>query len=237
MSQNSSLTPESQDMGDQDVSQYLLDNPGFFSRNPEVLVNMKSPGAERSDGAVDFQAVMVERLRDEIQNLASCTQDVIETSRNNMTYLTRTHAAVLALLSAQDAAHMARIITDDLPLLLDVQFVAFGFEQDIKAEAALRLPGARMFPVGFTDAHVGDGGDVYLQRDLMDDGTIFGDMSDDVQSAAFARLRPNAHAAQGLLILGSTTPGAFHPGQGSDLLNFLARVTEKLFYKWLAPAD
>lgn len=235
MSQNTK--PNTPQIDEQDVAQYLLDNPGFFSRNPDVLVQMKSPGEERADGVVDFQAVMMERLRDEIQNLAACTQDVIATSRTNMTYLTRTHASVLALLSAQDAAHMARIITDDLPLLLDVEYVAFGFEQDIKAEAALRLPGARMFPFGFIDTQVGEGGDVYLMRDMLDDGTIFADDSADVRSAAMARLRPGTHTAQGLMVLGSTTPGAFHPGQGTDLLNFLTRVTEKLFAKWLTPAD
>lgn len=236
MSQNTSHDTDSQSLDDQEIGQYLIDNPGFFSRNPDVLVQMKTPGEMRTDGVVDFQAVMVDRLRDEIQNLAACTQDVIATSRTNMTYLTRTHASVLALLSAQDAAHMARIITDDLPLLLDVEYVAFGFEQDIKAEAALRLPGVRMFPFGYIDAQVGEGGDVFLLRDILDDGTVFADDSDAVRSAAFARLRPSAHTASGLLVLGSTTPGAFHPGQGTDLLNFLARVTEKLFLKWLTPA-
>lgn len=235
MSQN--IHPSAPALDDTDVGQYLLDNPGFFSRNPEVLVQMKTPGEARNDGVVDFQSVMVDRLRDEIQNLAACTQDVIETSRTNMTYLTRTHASVLALLSAQDPAHMARIISNDLPLLLDVEYVGFGFEQDIKAEAALRLPHARMFPFGYVDAQVGEGGDVYLVRDMLDDGTIFGEDSADVRSAAIARLRPSAHTAAGLLVLGSTTPGAFHPGQGSDLLNFLARVTEKLFFKWLMPAS
>lgn len=238
MSQNTTQTPRADAalLDDSDVSRYLLDNPEFFSRNPEVLVEMKSPGESRADGVVDFQAVMVDRLRDEIHNLAACTQDVIETSRVNMTYLTRTHAAVLALLSAQDAEHMARIITDDLPLLLDVEYVAFGFEQDIKAEAALRLPGVRMFPFGFVDAQVGEGGDVFLERDLLDDGTIFGDDSAAVRSAALARLRPGAHTASGLLVLGAAQSGAFHPGQGTDLLNFLARVTEKLFIRWLSPA-
>jgi len=236
MTQSSNQNPELASLDDQDVGQYLIDNPAFFSRNPDVLVQMKTPGEERADGVVDFQTVMVDRLRDEIQNLAACTQDVISTSRSNMTYLTRTHACVLALLSAQDVAHMARIITDDLPLLLDVEYVAFGFEQDMKAQAALRLPGVRMFPIGYIDAQVGEGGDVFLLRDMLDDGTVFGDDCDAVRSGAFARLRPSAHTASGLLVLGSTTPGAFHPGQGTDLLNFLARVTEKLFLKWLSPA-
>lgn len=220
---------------DDDVAQYLLENPDFFSRNPEVLVQMNGPlGQQRTDGVVDFQSAMVDRLRDEIQNLTACTQDVIETSRTNMTYLTRTHAAVLALLSAQNVNHMARIITEDLPLLLDVDAVAFGFEQDFKAEKALRLPGVRMYPIGFMDGHIGEGGDIALLRDMFDDGTIFGDDAQTVRSAALARLRPTQSMAGGMIALGSNMSGAFHAGQGSDLLNFLARVTEKLFHKWLA---
>lgn len=233
MTTNMQTTPAL--LGDDEISQYLLDNPDYFSRNPEILVQMQGPmPQDRADGVVDFQTAMVDKLRDEIHNLTACAQDVIETSRTNMTYLTRTHAAVLALLSAQDADHMARIISDDLPLLLDVDAVAFGFEQDIKAETALRLPGVRMFPIGFMDVHIGEGGDVALVRDMLDDGTIFGPNHALVQSAALARLRPTPNMAGGMIALGSSMSGAFHPGQGTDLLNFMARVCEKMFHRWLA---
>ena len=221
-------------LNDEDIGQYLLDNPEFFSRNPEILVQMNGSTVQRSDGVVDFQSAMVDKLRDEIHNLTACAQDVIETSRTNMTYQTRTHAAVLALLSAQDGAHMARIITEDLPLLLDVDAMAFGFEQDIKAEAGLRLPGARMLPFNYLDGQIGEGGDTVLIRDMLDDGTVFGEQAELVRSAAIARLRPSPSTAGGIIALGSNMSGAFHPGQGTDLLNFLARVAEKLFHKWLA---
>ena len=222
-------------LSEDEIGEYLVKHPDFFSRNPDVLVQMNGPVAlERPDGAIDFQAAMVDKMRDEMQNLTACAQDVIETSRTNMTYLTRTHAAVLALLSAQDAEHMARIITQDLPLLLDVDTVSFGFEQDYKAEAALRLPGVKMLPFHYLDAQMGEGGDVTLVRDMLDDGTLFGEDCAMVRSAALARLRPNATLAGGVIALGSSVPGAFHPGQGTDLLNFLARVSEKLFTKWLA---
>ncbi|MCW8916541.1 MAG: DUF484 family protein [Magnetovibrio sp.] len=221
-------------LSDDDVSQYLLDHPEFFSRNPEILVQMQGPiPIKREDGVVDFQSAMVEKLRDEMQNLTACAQDVIETSRTNMTYLTRTHAAVLAMLSAQDADHMASIITNDLPLLLDVDAVSFGFEQDYKAEAALRLPGVKMLPFHYLDAQMGEGGDISLVRDMLDDGTLFGEDHTLIRSAALARLRPTQTMAGGVIALGSSIPNAFHAGQGTDLLNFLARVSEKLFSKWL----
>ena len=37
----------------------------------------------------------------------------------------------------------------------------------------------------------------------------------------------------GILALGARERGAFHPGQGSDLVNFLARVAELSLRRWL----
>ncbi|MBF0249726.1 MAG: DUF484 family protein [Alphaproteobacteria bacterium] len=223
-------------MNDDDVTAYLRAHPDYFSRNPDVLVSIPAPEApQRPDGVIDFQSAMMDRLRDEVTNLSACAQDVIATSRENMTYLTRTHAAVLALLSANDGDQMARIITQDLALLLDVDVVAFAFEQDFKAQAALRLPGARMLPMGYLEEHFGDGEDIALVRDMLDDGTVFGDDAGLVRSAGLARFRANSILPAGMLALGSSTPGLFHPGQATDLLNFLTRVAEKMLTKWLTP--
>ncbi len=221
---------------DDEVGEYLLENPDFFSRNPEVLVNMKSPGRfeEKSGGVVDIQQVMLDRLKDEIENLTACTQDVIETSRDNMSYQTRTHAAVLALLGAPNAPSVTRTLIDDLPLLLDVDAVAFGFEREADTSAeVLALPGVRAYTWGYVDSCIGEGVEVRLHRDMFDDGTIFGEAAGLVRSAGLARLRNGAHTPGGLLALGSRTAGAFNPGQGTELLNFLARTVEKLLNKWL----
>ena len=222
-----------------EVGEYLLEHPDFFSQNPEILVNMATPGRFEpgKEGVVDFQQVMLDRLKGEIENLTACTQDVIETSRTNMSYQTRTHAAILALLSVDDAQTLAHIVTQDLPLLLDVDVVAFGFERDSNATPTLlSLPGVRAYPKGYVDGCLGEGTEVQLMRDVLDDGSIFGEAASLVRSAGMARLRQGAYTPTGLLALGSRTGGAFHPGQGSELLNFLARVVEKIFHRCLETA-
>ncbi|MDH5189199.1 MAG: DUF484 family protein [Rhodospirillaceae bacterium] len=226
--------------GDDEIGEYLLEHPDFFSRNPDILVNMATPGRyeQTPGGVVDFQQVMLDRLKGEIENLTACTQDVIETSRTNMSYQTRTHAAVLALLSASDALTLARIIIDDLPLLLDVDVVAYGFERDSLARPQLlALPGVHAYSKGYVDSCLGEGVEVQLMRDVLDDGTIFGEAASLVNSAGIARIRQGASTPNGLFALGSRTNGAFNSGQGTELLNFLARVVEKMFHRCLETPD
>ena len=88
-------------LGEDRVGAYLLEHPDFLVRHPHVLKAMTVPSRASGDGVVDMQHFMLERLREEIGDLRDCAQDVIETSRYNMSVQTRTHAAVLALLAAR----------------------------------------------------------------------------------------------------------------------------------------
>ena len=70
-------------------------------------------------------------------------------------------------------------------------------------------------------------------REVKDDGMLFAEGAGLVRSAALARLRRNAPISEGLLALGSRG-ATFHPGQGTELVAFLARVTELCLNRWLA---
>ena len=70
-----------------------------------------------------------------------------------------------------------------------------------------------------------------------DDGTVFGEAAGLIASAAIARLRPSTVTPQGMLALGARHAGTFHPTQGTDLLLFLARVTQHCLDRWLAPTS
>jgi hypothetical protein len=47
------------------------------------------------------------------------------------------------------------------------------------------------------------------------------------------RLRFNSQTPAGLLALGSRQEEKFHPGQGTELLQFLARALERCVRAWL----
>ena len=71
---------------------------------------------------------------------------------------------------------------------------------------------------------------------MEDDGQVFGEASGLVKSAALARIQPGNGIPAAMLALGARDRGGFHSGQSSDLLTFLARVTEMCVHRWLLDA-
>ncbi|TCS63594.1 DUF484 family protein [Varunaivibrio sulfuroxidans] len=217
-----------------DVLAYLRKHPHFLSAYPELLVSadIKARWGDGGGGVVDMQQVLLSRLREEIENLSSCAQDVIETSRTNMSHQARTHTAALSLLGADDLEQLARTIAEDLPLILNVDAATIGFElHPNDAERPLSplflTSGIGRFGAGYGDETLGGGTSARLISDISDNGALFGPASTLVRSAGVARLNAGAHTPPGILALGSRSVGAFYPGQGTELLGFLARIVER----------
>lgn len=221
---------------EQAVIDYLAAHPEFFRTHADVLSDMEAPDrwSEDADGIVDMQRFLLDRRSSEIDQLRDCAQEVIETSRTNMSVQTRSHAAVLAALSANDFPHLTHILTDDWPFLLDVDVVSLGFEPPVRPDAQFISNELQQFPTGTADAYIGADKDIVLIREMNDDGSIFGSGAGLVRSAALARIRPSLHSPIGIIAFGSRG-AVFHPGQGTELINFLIRVVESLIHKSLGP--
>jgi len=208
-----------------DVAEFLISNPGFFSDHPDILDCVDLPDRFVAGGVVDFQRYQLQRRDSEIDELRTCAQDVIETSRSNMSIQTRTHAAILAMLHANNIQQLYRIVSDDLPILLDVDVAIVGFEPSEGNNVSVLSEYLRTFPSGTVDAIVGTDQDVHLYREFWDDGVVFGSAAGLVQSAAIARIKPGISMPNGLIALGARDD-TFAPGQGTELFSFLARVVE-----------
>ena len=216
------------DLGDEATAEYLRLHPEFFDRHPELLRDLVQtitpPSRFSGDGVIDMQRYMVESLRGEIAGLRDCANEVIETSRANLAIQTRTHAAVLTLVAAPDFPMLVRAVTDDLPILLDVDVATLSLEPGPGLQ--LMIDGIGRLRPGDVDRFVGLGRDVALYREMVDDGIVFGAGAGLVRSAALARIRSGDDAPMGLLAFGCRRDGAFHPGQGTELLRFLAKIVE-----------
>lgn len=204
------------------VASYLRRNPDFFALQPDVLTALAPPERWTGDTVVDIRQFIVEGLREQMDGLRDCATEVIETSRSNMAYQQKTHAAVLKLLSANSLEQVVRVINNDLPGVLDVHVVALGLEQT----GSIDCVSLKIAPLvtGEVDYILGAGQDVLLLPNLVDEGQVFGDSCDQIRSAAFARLDPGLMAPSGVLAMGASQENAFHPSQGTELLAFLASV-------------
>lgn len=214
------------------VEEFLESHPDFFVAKEDLLSRMTPPRRWKGDGVVDLQKTMLDHLRGEMEDLRNGARDLIETSRSNMSSQSRVHDAVLALMVAEDLDAGLRTINDEWPLVLGVDVVTIGFEASARGRGVPPTRGIRPFGAGTVDKLIGPDQKVALIDTPKDDGSVFGEGAGLVHSAALARIGAGGKIPTGLLALGARD-SAFQPGQGTELIGFLARITETCVRRWL----
>lgn len=218
---------------DEQVRAYLGRNPDFLVRHPELAVGLDVPAPEHGDKVVDLQQFVIHRLRAELDEMRGCAEHLITTTRSNMSTQSRTHEAVLAVLSAGDMADLAQVMAEVLPPLLDVEVITLCFETGEQAIRELAVPGIHVLDAGKVDELLSQGGHSLLRGHTTGDPAVFGDGAGLVRSFAMVRLEAGGRCPVGLFALGSRDERTFHHSQGIDLLTFLARVIEHAARRWV----
>ncbi len=214
---------------DEQVMAYLRRNPDFLRRYPEILPELMPPSRyPEAEGVADLQAFMIERLQNEIDRVREAAEDVIQVSRVNMFLQSRTHEAALMLLAADDITALCRTVAEDLPELLAVDIGLIALE-----ETPYCFPSVWPLPLHSVEAMLGEA-PCLLESDILGDPVVFGRRAELVASHALAKLSPGPGCPRGLLALGTKAPHTFHPGQSTELLIFLARVTEICLHRMIA---
>jgi uncharacterized protein len=213
---------------DKQVAGYLRLHPDFLLRHTELAAILSPPSRwPGSDGLVDLQAFMIERLQEEVDRVKGAAESLIHTSRSNMSTQNRTHEAVLALLSAKNMAELARVVGDDLAVILDVDTAALAFEECPLPLPPLTAPGILRLAPGSVDRIMGGPDhDCALNEQMPGDPAVFGEGAGLVSSSALVRLDAEGACPPGVLALGSRHGRTFHSGQGTELITFLAGVAE-----------
>lgn len=206
----------------------------FLRRHPDFIVGhldlipLPPSRWQEGDKVVDLQALMVERLREELDSLRGCTDEILTTSRTNMSAQARVHRGALAMIAAPTFADLCRVVAEDLPPLLDIDVACLCLEPGaLPADAAA----GRLDP-GEAVARLNRRLTV-LRANIDGDPRLYRDGAGLVRSEALIGIDLGQDRPQGLLALGVRDPHAFHPGQGTELLAFLANVAERCLKRWL----
>lgn len=216
-----------------EVASYLRKHPDFLTEHPDLVAALIPPAQQRGDGILDMQYFMLQRLKADVARLKSQQRALIATSRSNLSSQARIHAAVLALISATTFEQLLQVVTTDLAAMLDVDVVTIGVESPAGNHVRMPLSGIQLLRPGTVDALLGPERDVLLRADVEGDPGLFGSGAGLVRSLALLRITVAEHAPMGLLCIGTRKPEKFHPGQGTELLGFLARVLETTLGAWL----
>ncbi|HRH85594.1 MAG TPA: DUF484 family protein [Rubrivivax sp.] len=209
-----------QGITENEISNYLLNTPGFFERHAELLasVQLTSPHGQR---AVSLQERQMEMLRERIKGLEHKIIEMIRNGQDNVAIADRLHHWTLGLLLVADPADLPQVLLDDLKQRFQIPQAALRVWG--VAEAFAALPAAQ--PVsGDLKSFASSLSLPYCGANAGFEAAQWFDAGAGVTSMAMVPLRlSGADEAYGLLVLGSPDPTRYAAQMGTE---FLSRIGE-----------
>ena len=216
-----------------DVVEYLRNEPNFFSQHPEALTAISSPDSGQGDGVINFQSVVINKLRDSAEEFKQERKDLLLTARTNQQSLSRIHECVLAVLASKSFEQVIHTVTTDFAAMLDLDMVILCIEADDEKIRLLDTRGLVVLPEGEIERCLGAEKLVSLRGDITGEKQIFGAEASLIRSEAIVRLNISSVTPPSLIAFGSRDPLRFDSGQSTELVAFLACVLEHVISTWL----
>ena len=177
---------------------------------------------------------MLKNLQKDSRDLKGRYDLLVDFCRDNLSAQSQVHEAVLRLVRARGLESLLEVLTNDLASLFDVDVVRLAVESD--APEALTMlsvdenrSGIVFIPDGLADEALGFGKSALMVEDVQAAPfpgleRIFAECASLVRSCILIRLPLEEMQRDVLLAFGVRHAGRFHPGQGIELLGFLADV-------------
>ncbi|MDG1857917.1 MAG: DUF484 family protein, partial [Emcibacteraceae bacterium] len=218
-------------LDDKDVISFLNENPDFLIQNPDLFSSLTPPDRSTDDGVIDFQNLMIEKLKNNLDDLKNNQGNLIDTSRNNLTTQVQVHEAVLNLLNSDSIDHIGHIVTQDWADMLHIDVIRICFEDGHKVNIP-NLKELAPLPKGTTKKYLGNDDIIQLRGDVEVSDDIFGPAKSLVKAEALIKIPATDHNPPGILAFGSRDADMFYPGQGTELLRFLGKSFHKCLILW-----
>lgn len=203
---------------EQDIADFLVNNPGFFERHAEMLaaVQLSHPHSQR---AVSLQERQAEMLRDKIKGLEFKIMEMIRNGQENVAIADRLHRWTLTLMLTPDAAALPAVLTRELchQFLIPAAGLRLWGVAEAHAQAEFAQPvsaDVKSFAASLSHPYCGVNSGFEAARWL--------DSDRDLASLALVPLKRGGESF-GLLVLGSPDPTRYTAEMGTE---FLARIGE-----------
>ena len=218
------------------VAEYLRRHPEFLIDRPDLIAVLTPPTYHQGEGVVDLQRFMLESLRAELEALKSREDRLLDAAEQRDVSQSRVQEAALALLQARTFEHLIRMVNERVAELLRLASVRLCVESGEATSGATAKAGVVVIEPGTIDKWMRRTDDIVLVGGAPGRRAIFGAAAGELRSYALLRLDFGPKSPGGLLALGSSDADGFHPRQGTELIDFLARVLEHCVRRWLMAA-
>jgi uncharacterized protein YigA (DUF484 family) len=221
------VAEDSQALTDQQVADYLLNNPDFFLSHGRVLAEISLP--HESGKAVSLLERQVSILRNRDSDTRARLNNLLDNARNNDQLFETTRNLVLALLRAKSPADAARAVTSTLKTQDNIDYCELILtggksaqdDEELRADPEL----VSRFPDVFRLKRTHCGTPSFRQLEF-----LFDDDAQTVRSTAlcpvFARGEPLA-----LLAIGNERDNYFNINLDSLFLDFIGSVVGAVLSK------
>jgi hypothetical protein len=219
------------EMNDQDVVQFLRNDPQFFERNPALLTEIVLPSQH---GGVAVSLVERQQLaqRDKIRVLESKLSELLQFGEENDAISERVHRLSLGLLAARNFDALVATVTHNLSEDFQVPHVALRLWAKPLDEGA-----ADAEEFGPVDEELRSWADGLLSpycghRPGLDVADWFGETNAPLKSFAMVALR--GEKTFGLLVMGSEDEQRFYPEMGTLYLKRIGELVSVALLRHLS---
>jgi len=228
-------------MMDPDTRDRILAAPEALLDDP-VVMQALIDAHERTLGGniVDLRGLAMERLEQRLDRLEDTHRSVIAAAYENLAGSNQVNRAILHLLEPTDFVAFLAALDGVVASTLRVDHLRLLLESRAEGAALAQVSGAvRIVPAGFVMDYLTLGRGtptkpVVLRQVSGEAVSIYDSAKGPMGSEALACLDLGPGRLPALLAMGAADANQFKPTHGTDLLQFLAGVLERLMRKWLS---
>jgi uncharacterized protein YigA (DUF484 family) len=209
---------------EEDIRDFLVANPDYFQRNPELLGLLQIPHA--SGAAISLVERQVSVLRERNVDLRHRLRDLGSNARDNDQLFADTRALVLALLEADDLASRAAALLEVLSSRFDVEYASILLFREVYGEDGPCRRVSESEARSTVSGIIGRGGAGCGALRAEEFAFLFPGTR--MTGSAGIALIGNGDRAVGLLAVGSSDAGHYSKDVGTLFLEFAAEVFARL---------